>query len=104
MVKGKSGFTIAGLLSLGCSTSNSDSPSGFQEDFKQLVAETFESSVNENGFPGGILSIARVEDDANFATATGMAEAFSIADPDQHSWTTKTPMKSELLSFTALLI
>ena len=100
------------LLSLGCSSSNNNSPSGFQEDFKQLVAETFESSVNENGFPGGILSIARVEDDANFTTATGMAEAFSIADLDQPSWTTKTPMKLETHSriasvskpFTATMI
>lgn len=103
---------LLGVCIMGCSSSSSESQSGFPEDFRQRVAEAFKTSVNENGFPGGILSIARVEDDDSFTTATGMAEAFSITDLDQNSWTTKTPMETDTYSriasvskpFTATMI
>ncbi len=103
---------LLGLCFAGCSGSSSDSNPGFPADFQRRVAEAFKTSVSENGFPGGVLGIARVEDSATFTTATGMAEAVSIASLDQHSWVSKTAMTTDTHSriasiskpFTAIMI
>ena len=100
------------LLAYGCSSSSSDSNPSFPADFQQRVGEAFKRSVSENGFPGGVLGIVRVVDNATFTTATGMAEAVSISNLDQNLWATKTAMTTDTRSriasvskpFTAIMI
>jgi len=103
---------LLGLCFAGCSGSSSDTNPSFPADFQQRVAEAFKTSVSKNGFPGGSLGLMRVGDGASFLNATGMAEALSIADLDQHSWVSKTAMTADTHSriasiskpFTAIMI
>jgi D-alanyl-D-alanine carboxypeptidase len=103
---------LISFISTGCSESDNDNNPNFLPNFEQRVAEAFKMSVSENGFPGGVLGIARVENNATLTIATGMSEALNTTNLDQHSWVTKTAMTTDTHSgiasiskpFTAIMI
>ncbi|MFH1653374.1 MAG: serine hydrolase domain-containing protein [Pseudomonadota bacterium] len=75
---------------------NSGTTVPFPDDFQQRVTSAFQQSLSDNGFPGGVLGIIRLSDEATMYVAAGMAQADDITNGDQSLWDTKTPMTTNM--------